>query len=76
MTPEASQTLDCKGLSCPMPMVKLAKAMKKMSSGEVLAMEGTDPGTKADIPDWCNKKGHALLESTEADGVFTYYIRK
>ncbi len=76
MSPEAAQTLDCKGLSCPMPMVKLAKAMKKFPAGQVLAMEGTDPGTKSDIPDWCSKKGFTLLEIDESDGVFTFYIRK
>ena len=48
-------TLDCKGLSCPMPMMKLAKAMKELSSGEVLDMLGTDPGTKSDLPKWCEK---------------------
>ena len=45
--------LDCKGLSCPMPILKLAKTMKGMNSGEVLEMEGTDPGSKNDVPGWC-----------------------
>ncbi len=76
MPPEAQHTLDCKGLSCPMPMVKLAKAMKKIPGGETLAMEGTDPGTKSDIPEWCERKGLELLETTESGGVFTFYIRK
>ncbi|HHE39070.1 MAG TPA: hypothetical protein ENL20_10945, partial [Candidatus Cloacimonetes bacterium] len=35
---QVDQTLDCKGLSCPMPIIKLAKAVKKMNSGEVLEM--------------------------------------
>jgi tRNA 2-thiouridine synthesizing protein A len=68
---EIKETLDCKGLSCPMPMMKLAKAMKKMNSGEVLEMLGTDPGTKSDMPNWCDKTGNTLLEQTELDGGVT-----
>ena len=51
MDVKINETLDCKGLSCPMPMMKLAKAMKSMKSEEVLEMLGTDPGTKSDYPD-------------------------
>ena len=61
-------TLDCKGLSCPMPMMKLAKAIKGMKSGEVLEMLGTDPGTKSDIPSWCEKSGNTLLEESDLGG--------
>ena len=43
MTIQADQTLDCKGLSCPMPIIKLAKTMKKMPSGKILEMLGTEP---------------------------------
>jgi len=68
---EIKETLDCKGLSCPMPMMKLAKAMKKLNSGEVLEMLGTDPGTKSDMPNWCEKTGNTLLEQTELDGGVT-----
>ncbi len=65
---EITQTLDCKGLSCPMPMMKLAKAMKGLKSGDVLEMLGTDPGTKSDLPKWCEKTGNVLLESEYLDG--------
>jgi len=73
---EIKETLDCKGLSCPMPMMKLAKAMKGLSSGEILEMLGTDPGTKSDIPNWCNKTGNELLESTDIDGGVTRMLIK
>lgn len=72
----ADETLDCKGLSCPMPIMKLAKTMKKMASGKVLEMLGTDPGSKEDIPKWCNKTGNELLEVTEDAGVNAFFIRK
>ena len=70
-------TVDCKGLSCPMPMMKVAKAIKGMNSGDVLEMLGTDPGTKSDLPRWCEKGGHTLIDTTEMDGgVFRFLIQK
>ena len=68
---EITETLDCKGLSCPMPMMKLSKAMKGLKSGDILEMLGTDPGTKSDMPSWCEKTGNKLLEETELDGGVT-----
>jgi tRNA 2-thiouridine synthesizing protein A len=76
MAVKADQTLDCKGLSCPMPIMKLAKAMKGLKSGQVLEMLGTDPGSKEDVPKWCKKTGNELLEVAEEPGVNIFYIRK
>ena len=68
-------TLDCQGLSCPMPIAKLAKKMKGMKKGQVLEMLGTDPGSKTDVPVWCKKNKHELLEVTEKDGVYRYLVK-
>jgi tRNA 2-thiouridine synthesizing protein A len=77
METKIDQTLDCKGLSCPMPMLKLSKAMKGLKQGEVLEMLGTDPGTKSDLPKWCEKSGNELLHEEALDGgVFRYLIKK
>lgn len=76
MNMEIKQTLDCKGLSCPMPMMKLAKAMKDLKSGEILEMLGTDPGTKSDMPNWCTKTGNELLEESELGGGVTRMLIK
>ncbi len=74
---EIKETLDTKGLSCPMPMMKLAKAIKGLTSGEVLEMLGTDPGTKSDLPKWCSKTGNTLLEESDLEGgVFRFLIQK
>ena len=70
------QTLDCKGLSCPMPIIKLSKAMKGLESGKVLQMIGTDPGSKTDIPAWCEKTGNEFISMEEADGETKFYIKK
>ena len=73
---QVDQTLDCKGLSCPMPIIKLSKTMKKMKTGEVLEMIGTDPGSKTDVPAWCSKTGNEFLEHNEDNGAFIFYIKK
>ena len=71
------ETLDVKGLTCPMPIMKLSKAMKALKSEQVLEMLGTDPGTKTDIHSWCNKTGNTLLDEGELEGgVFRFVIKK
>jgi len=73
---KANQTLDCKGLSCPMPILKLAKEIKSMESGKILELLGTDPGSKSDVPKWCDKTGNELLGQEEDGGIYKFYIRK
>ncbi len=67
--------LDCKGLSCPMPILKLAMAMKKLENGKVIEMYGTDPGSRDDVPAWCERTGHTLVEMLEVEDGFTFFIR-
>lgn len=43
------QTLDCRGLSCPMPVLKVGKALSRMTAGETLELLSTDPGTQNEI---------------------------
>ena len=48
-----------------------------MKSGEVLEMLGTDPGTKSDLPRWCDKSGNTLLDESElSGGVSRFLIQK
>ena len=70
------QVLDCKGLRCPLPMVELKKAIKKLTTGDVLQVEATDPGSRRDFESWSRKTGHTLLSAEEKDNVFVYIIRK
>ena len=70
------ETLDCRGLSCPMPMLKLKKALSKLPVGKTLRMMGTDPGTKNDIEKNVTKEGFKFLGFREEDGFTAYYIQK
>jgi tRNA 2-thiouridine synthesizing protein A len=69
-------TVDARGQSCPGPLVSLAKALKDVSSGDLLELLATDPGSRSDVPSWAEISGNELLESTEADGEFRYLMRK
>lgn len=69
-------TLDAKGLSCPMPLLKTKKEMGKLSSGQVLEVLGTDPGSRNDMPGWCEKSGHEFLGEKVDDGFIRFYIKK
>jgi len=71
----ADQSLDCKGQSCPMPIVNISRAIKKMTQGQVLEVEATDPAFKADLEAWCQKLGHKLESFTPGD-VLRATIRK
>jgi len=73
-TPNA--TLDAKGLSCPLPVVKARLEIDKLNSGDVLEVLATDPGSVADFENWTKMSGHELLESSTDDGVYTYLIKK
>lgn len=68
--------VDAKGQMCPMPVLTLAKAMKQLQPGQVLALSATDLGAKRDIPAWAEKTGNTLLETVEEDGVLTFYLKK
>ena len=70
------QELDCKGLNCPLPILKTKKAIDGMTSGEVLKMIATDPGSINDVNAFTKRTGHELLESIAEDGDYTFFIRK
>ena len=61
------QTLDTRGLACPMPLLKTKKTLKGMQSSQILEVLGDDPGSKNDIPDWACKKGNEFLGMTDED---------
>jgi tRNA 2-thiouridine synthesizing protein A len=76
MSMQIARTLDLKGLSCPLPIVKTAQAMKELSSGELIEALATDPGAVPDFNAWCTSTGNELVEQTDADGVYRFVIRK
>jgi len=76
MSDAVARTLDLKGLSCPLPIVKTAQAMKELESGELVEALATDPGSVPDFTAWCRSTGNELVEHTKENDVFRFLIRK
>ncbi|MDR4888353.1 sulfurtransferase TusA family protein [Fredinandcohnia sp. QZ13] len=68
--------LDAKGLACPMPIVKTKKAITNLEGGQVLEVQATDKGSKADLKAWAESTGHQYLGTIEEGDVLKHYIRK
>lgn len=78
---EIAETLDVKGLNCPMPIVKAKQAIDDLEPGEVLEVLATDPGSVPDFQGWADTTGSvALLDQTEAEengeSVYKHYVRR
>lgn len=76
MTLQTTQTVDARGLSCPMPIVRTAQAIKTMASGTVFEVLATDPGSVKDFAAWSKTTGHQLIEQTLDGGVYRFVIRR
>ncbi len=76
MSMQIAKTLDLKGLSCPLPIVKTAQGIRDVGSGELVEALATDPGSVADFNAWCRSTGNELVEQGEEGGVFRFVIRK
>lgn len=72
----ADKVLDAQGLACPMPIVKTKNAINDLQAGQVLEIHATDKGAKADLAAWSKSGGHELLQSTEENGVYKFWIKK
>ncbi|MDH4228841.1 MAG: sulfurtransferase TusA family protein [Nitrospirota bacterium] len=71
-----ARELDCRGLSCPLPIIKTKREIDALQPGQVLKMIATDPGSVNDMAAWVSKTGHAMVGSEADGGTYTYYIRK
>jgi tRNA 2-thiouridine synthesizing protein A len=68
--------LDLKGLLCPMPIIKMAKAIKDVQVGETIEAFATDPGVMADIPAWCRTTGNELVAIEKQEKQFHFIVRR
>lgn len=73
---QADKILDCKGLACPMPIVKTKKAMDQILSGQVIEIQATDKGSLADMQGWAKNTGHQYLGTIHEGDVLKHYLRK
>ncbi|MBI5508255.1 MAG: sulfurtransferase TusA family protein [Deltaproteobacteria bacterium] len=76
MTKTADQMLDAKGLSCPMPLMKLSKLIRTMTPGQVLRVEATDPCFKPDAKAWCEMTGNEIEFSQDGQTIVALVTKK
>ena len=72
----ADMTLDTKGLACPLPILKTKKALNDMTTGQVLKIMATDPGSVKDMAAFSRQTGNPLLASTEEKSAFVFLMQK
>ncbi len=75
-TLEISQHVDARGLSCPMPIVKTAQAIKTIAAGSLLEVLATDPGSVKDFAAWSRTTGNELVEQSVDGGVYRFVLRR
>ncbi|MFQ6334757.1 sulfurtransferase TusA family protein [Methylophilus sp. 3sh_L] len=68
--------VDARHLNCPLPILRCKKALNELQPSQVLKIMATDPGSKKDFDAFCRQTGHTLIEMQEAEGVFTFWLRK
>ncbi|UCH42448.1 MAG: sulfurtransferase TusA family protein [Dehalococcoidales bacterium] len=68
--------VDCRGETCPVPLVETRKALRKAQTGDIVEVVGTHPSSKKEIPMAVKALGLELLDTQEKNGVWTIRIRK
>ena len=68
--------LDARGLSCPLPILKTKKSLNELTSGQVLKVVATDPGSVKDMQAFANQTGNPLLSTAEENKTYVFYLKK
>jgi tRNA 2-thiouridine synthesizing protein A len=71
-----ADVLDCRGLACPLPVVKTAMAIKEIEVGQILELLATDPGVEPDMAAWTRRTGNELVGITKDGDVFHVLLRR
>jgi len=73
---EFHKELDARGLNCPLPILKTKKALAEMTSGQVLRVRATDPGSVRDFQAFAKQTGNELLAQSESNKEFLFYMKR
>ena len=69
--------LDCRGVRCPVPVIRLAQRIGEVPVGGVVAVAADDPAARPDIPAWCRMRGQEYVGEERADDdVPVYLVRR
>ena len=76
-TPAADKEIDTRGLNCPLPILKAKKALADLTSGQVLKVLATDPGSVRNFQAFARQTGHVLLgQETLPGNEFVHLLRR
>jgi len=73
---EANKEIDTRGMNCPLPILKAKKALADMSTGDVLKVVATDPGSVRDFQAFARQTGNELVEQTSANDEYVHFLRR
>jgi tRNA 2-thiouridine synthesizing protein A len=73
---QITQQVDARGLSCPMPIVRTAQAIKTLPSGAIVEVLATDAGSVKDFAAWSRATGNELVEQSIDGAVYRFVIRR
>lgn len=73
---QVAKALDCKGLCCPEPILKIKAAMGEVKSGDIVELTATDAGSVNDMASWAKRTGNTIVEQKTEGAVFTFYVKK
>ena len=73
---DAQKEIDTRGMNCPLPILKAKKALADMSSGDVLKVVATDPGSVRDFQAFARQTGNELLEQATNADEFIHFLRR
>ena len=76
-TPAPVAEIDARHQLCPLPVLRLRRALQSAAPGALVALEATDPAAVLDVPHFCAEAGHELLSSAPLpDGARRYLVRR
>ena len=73
---QKADSIDARGLRCPLPVLKARKAIKALPAGGILKIIATDPAAPLDFQHFCNTQGHELVGVRDDDGELHFTIRR
>lgn len=73
---EFEKDLDARGLNCPLPILRTKKALAEMTSGQVLRIVTTDPGSVRDFQAFCKQTGNELLALNEGEKEYEFFMKR
>lgn len=74
--PKASMRIDCSGMQCPGPLMKVFETMKGMKDGDIMEVSASDPGFSRDIGAWARRTGNTLISNDRQGSDYVATIKK